>query len=161
MTIARAALLALLTSIAACHRAKPATGAAMTERIVHGTVSVQGTAFEQRLVLNSGSGPIRLHASTTDSVALVRVAGLYLSVHGVDEAGALAVKTFTVVSVNGAPVVDGVLRVDGDRVYIDTASGARLLGNPPSALRRMDGTRVWIEGPLDTGPNQYGIIVPR
>lgn len=159
MIIARAALLSILLTVGACHRARP-TPADTTERIVHGTVSVQGTGFEQQLVLNAGTGPLRLHASPADSAALVRVAGLELSVHGVDETGGLRVKSFTVVSVNGSPVVDGVLHIDGDRVYIETSNGRRPLGNPPSALRRMDGARVWIQGPLDTGPNQYGIIVP-
>lgn len=160
MTIARAALLSSFIMLAACHRARPDSPGGITGRIVHGTVSVQGTGFEQQLVLNSGNGPLRLHASAVDSAALVRVAGLELSVHGVDDGGALRVTSFTVVSVNGSPVVDGVLHVDGDRVTIDTPAGRRTLGNPPSALRRMDGARVWIQGPLDTGPNQYGIIVP-
>ncbi len=156
----RAALAAMLVSVGGCHRAHQSTPADTTERILHGTVSVTGTGFEQHLVLNPGAGSVSLHATPSDSTALTRVAGLELSVRGVDEGSGLRVRSFTVVSVNGSPAIDGIVRVDGDRVYIETASGRRALGNPPSALRRMDGARVWIQGPLDTGPNQYGIIVP-
>jgi len=39
--------------------------------------------------------------------------------------------------------------------------GGRIpLGNPPAALRNMIGARVWIGGPLDSGPNVYGLITP-
>ena len=70
------------------------------------------------------------------------------------------VEHFTALNVAGSPVVDGVLRSDGGRLALETTRGAILLGNPPSALRGMIGARIWIGGPLDTGPNTYGVIVP-
>jgi hypothetical protein len=146
--------------IAACHRAAPAPA---QETIVRGNVLVTGTGFEQHLVLVTPAGQRVLHATPTDSAALVRVAGpgIELSVHAFDEAAALTVRRFSVQAVSGKPVVDGVLRGDADHLSIDTANGLIALGNPPPALRGMIGARVWIEGPLDRGPNAYGVIVPR
>jgi hypothetical protein len=83
-----------------------------------------------------------------------------VSVRGVDEGNALRVRSFVAQSVSGKPVVDGILRMDGDRVLIETADGRFLLGNPPPTFRQMVGARVWIGGPLATGPNSYGVIIP-
>jgi hypothetical protein len=145
--------------LAACHRTSPAA----QDAIIHGNVLVIGTAFEQRLVLVTRTGRRTLHAAPADSAALVRVAGpdIELSVRALDAGGALAVHAFTVQTVSGNPVVDGVLRGEPDRLSIETATGLIALGNPPPALRGMIGARVWIQGPLDHGPNAYGVIVPR
>jgi hypothetical protein len=133
----------------------------IAERITHGIVSVTGTAFEQRIILKTGSGPVRLLATAADSAALVRVAGTEISARG-EEAprGALRLERFTVISVDGLPVVDGVLRGTPAHLVIATQKGELPLGNPPDSLRHLVGARVWIGGPLDAGPNQFGVIAP-
>lgn len=152
------------TSIAACHHhaSSDDTLTASAERIVHGVVSVTGTSFSQQLVLNGGSSPLRLHPiSVVDSAALIRLGGVEVSVHGVDEPGGLRVTSFTAQRVSGKPVVDGWIRADGGQLYLETPSGRTALGNPPAAFRQMVGARVWVDGPLDRGPNNYGVIVPK
>lgn len=131
----------------------------IAERITHGIVSVTGTGFAQHIVLKTGNGPVRLLPSASDSADLVRVAGTEISARGVDEkGGALRLERFTVISVDGKPVVDGVLRENAGHLTITTSKGSLALGNPPDALRTMVGARVWVGGPLDTGPNTYGVI---
>ena len=70
------------------------------------------------------------------------------------------VESFTAAYVAGSPVIDGFVRKEGDRLVLETTHGTTPLGNPPTALRGMIGARVWIGGPLDKGPNTYGVIVP-
>jgi len=142
------------------HRTASAEPAGSNERVVHGIVSVTGTAFEQRLVLQTGSGPLRLHAAARDSAALVHVQGTDVSVRGTDEPNALRVETFTVIRVGRDSALDGYIRRDGGRLVLETTNGAFELGNPPSGLRQLVGARVWVQGPLATGPNAYGVIIP-
>jgi hypothetical protein len=156
--IARALGLSLIVSIA-CHRLPPADSTPAVERIVHGVISVTGTSFEQRLMLESGGGNLRLlPSSAADSAALVRLGGVDVSVRGSEEGTALRVRSFTAQRVSGQPVVDGTLRLEGDRIVLETSSGRLTLGNPPPAFRQMIGARVWVAGPLTTGPNTYGLI---
>ena len=151
--------LATLLLVAACNRAPQADPAPVVERIVHGVVSVTGTGFEQRIVLESGRGNLRLFpSSAADSAALVRLGGVDVSVRGREEGSALRVRWFTAQRVSGQPVVDGTLRLEGDRIVLETPSGRVPLGNPPPAFREMIGARVWVGGPLSTGPNTYGVI---
>lgn len=125
-----------------------------------GTVSVTGTSFEKRLVLRSGDTAVRLSATAPDSAALSRMGGVEVMVVGKRAGDSLQVERFAAVRVGGAPVVDGVLRNDGGQLSLETHHGKIQLGNPPAALRGMIGARVWIGGPLDRGPNVYGVIVP-
>jgi hypothetical protein len=125
-----------------------------------GIISVTGTTFEHHLVLRSGDKAIALLTAAADSAALTNLAGVEVLVHGDLEGSAMRVKTFTAMRVDGAPVIDGVLVANGDQLFVKTTAGLQLLGNPPAKLREMISARVWIGGPLDTGPNNYGIIVP-
>ncbi len=125
-----------------------------------GTVSITGTSFEQHIVLRSDGTTTTLAAATADSAALTRLGGVEIVARGRLEGSTLRVANFTATKVEGAPVTDGVLRLDGERVVLETTSGRLALGNPPSVFRTMIGARVWVGGPLDTGPNTYGVIVP-
>ena len=125
-----------------------------------GIVAVTGTSFEKRLVLRSGQRSTTLSANASDSASLTRVGGAEIQVRGEANPNAFLVSSFTVVSVDTRPVVDGVLRNDGANVLLETAGGRMPLGNPPAALRAMAGARVWVGGPLDVGPNVYGVITP-
>lgn len=150
----------LLIAGAGCQRPVRTSSPVVVTDSVTGIVSITGTGFEQQIVLHAGSTVVPLSASAADSAALSRLGGVQINVVGTRAGSALRVDHFTATRVAGAAVVDGVLRTAGDRLVIETATGQMPLGNPPAPLRRMIGARVWIGGPLDTGPNTYGVIVP-
>ncbi|MEP6495245.1 MAG: hypothetical protein ABJF01_21340 [bacterium] len=127
---------------------------------VVGIVAVTGASFEQRLILRTDRGFARLWTNAADSAALSRLGGVEVVARGQANASGLSVVRFTVRRVDNQPVVDGILRRDGEQMLLETAAGRIPLGNPPAALREMAGARVWIGGPLDRGPNVYGIIMP-
>jgi hypothetical protein len=125
-----------------------------------GIVSVTGTSFEQQIVLHTSAGVRALAASGTDSAALARLGGAEVVVRGTMVAARFAVTQFTVRSVGGVNVVDGVLVRDGGRLILRARSGSLALGNPPVAFDSLIGARLWVGGSLDTGPNVYGVITP-
>jgi hypothetical protein len=100
-------------------------------------------------------------ATAADSAALVRLGGVEIAARGTIDGSTLRVASFTALSASGASVVDGIVRVDGRTIALETSTGRVTLGNPPSALLQMNGARVWVSGPIDKGPNSYGIIVPK
>lgn len=159
----RVALAACATLVVACHRNNASQeGAAAGGSVLHGVVSVTGTSFEQQIMLQASSRNTRLlPANAADSAALVRLGGVEIAARGAVEGSTLRVASFTAMSADGKPVVDGVVRVDGRNVSLETSNGRVALGNPPSALLQMNGARVWVSGPVDKGPNSYGVIVPR
>jgi hypothetical protein len=150
----------LMTVATACHQTPRTASAAIEADSLRGIVSVTGTAFEQRLVLRSGNSITPLSAATSDSAALSRMGGVEVLAIGRRNPNFFRVEHFTALNVAGSPVVDGILRNDGGRLALETTGGTILLGNPPNALRDMIGARIWIGGPLDRGPNSYGVIVP-
>ena len=143
-----------------CHHASRTSSSVIEPDSLAGIVSVTGTGFEQHLVLRSGNSITRLSATTSDSAALSRLGGVEVLVIGEREPKLFRVTRFTAVNVAGSPVVDGFVRNDGDRLVLETTHGPIPLGNPPTALRSLLGARVWVGGPLDKGPNSYGVIVP-
>jgi hypothetical protein len=156
------ALAAFVTLGAACHRNNAAQESAASGSVIHGVVSVTGTSFEQQIVLQSPNRNTRLApASAADSAALVRLGGVEIAARGTIDGSVLRVASFTALSANGSPVVDGIVRVAGRIVSLETATGRVTLGNPPNALLQMNGARVWVSGPIDKGPNSYGVIIPR
>jgi hypothetical protein len=150
----------LLIAGAGCQRTVRTSSPAVVTDSVTGIVSITGTGFDQQIVLRSGNSVTPLSASAADSAALSRVGGVQINASGTRVGNRLRVDHFTATRVAGAPVVDGVIRAAGDRLVLETANGQLPLGNPPTPLRKMIGARVWIGGPLDTGPNNYGVIVP-
>jgi hypothetical protein len=123
-----------------------------------GIVSVTGTSFEQRIVLRSGDAVHALTLWREDSAAFVQLGGAEIVVRGVAGENAFEVHSFTVRAVDGARVVDGVLGRKDGRLVLFTMSGPLALGNPPAALDSLVHSRLWIGGPLATGPNVYGVI---
>lgn len=155
-------IITVIATGAACNRRRvePSVDVTATLDTRAGIVSVTGTSFEQRLVLTSGTRVINLVASAADSSALSHVGGVEVLARGWADANTFHVASFVVRRVGGELVVDGVLGRDGERLVLDTVGGRVVLGNPPAALRGIVGARVWIGGPLDIGPNNYGIIIP-
>jgi hypothetical protein len=156
-----AGIAALVMTVAmGCQHAPRESSAAIEPDSLSGIVSITGSAFEQRLILRSGNSATLLSAVASDSAALSRLGGVEVLVIGRRTPGVFHVERFTAVSVAGSPVADGFVRYDGGRLALETTRGRVPLGNPPTALRGLIGARVWIGGPLDSGPNSYGVIVP-
>lgn len=141
------------------HHARASASPAATDSLA-GIVSVTGTSYEQHLVLRVGAGTRALAASPGDSSALVRLGGAEVSVYGKAGVDRFAVAAFTVTAVSGQAVVDGVLMRDGARLVLRTRTARLALGNPPAALDSLIGARIWVGGPIDAGPNVYGVISP-
>jgi hypothetical protein len=150
----------MLTVAVGCQHPPRVSSAAIEPDSLTGIVSVTGTAFEQRVILSAGNSATPLSAAASDSAALSRLGGVEVLVVGRRTPSVFQVERFTAVSVAGSPVVDGFVRYDSGRLALETSRGRVPLGNPPTALRVMIGARIWIGGPLDTGPNSYGVIVP-
>jgi hypothetical protein len=113
-----------------------------------------------RVVLRRAAAPT-LKLSGASTTALRRLSGVEVVVRGRAQTGSeFAVSGFTVRSVDGQPALDGVLRRDGDSLVLVTPGGTVRLGNPPAPLTKLVGARIWITGPLETGPNPYGVIEP-
>jgi hypothetical protein len=91
---------------------------------------------------------------------LSRLGGAEVSIYGIAHTDRFDVSQFVVRSVDGARVADGVLIRDGTRYSLRTRTGDLPLGNPPSAFEGLVGARLWVGGPIDTGPNVYGVIQP-
>lgn len=143
------------------HHGEPSELDVMTRRdSTSGIVSITGTSFEQHIVLRTANGELALTARARDSAALSRVGGTSVLVRGRAREKTFYVVSFTVTSVDGAPVADGVLAGDGGHLVLERTNGQITLGNPPAALDSLVGARIWISGALDTGPNSYGVIVP-
>jgi hypothetical protein len=143
-----------------CHQGAHTSPAAIAPDSLNGIVSITGTSFEQRLVLRTGNSVTSLAVATPESAALSRMGGIEVLVVGKRTPSVFEVDHFRALSVAGAPVVDGVLRNNDGRLVLETTRGRLPLGNPPTAFRGMIGARVWMAGPLDTGPNSYGVIAP-
>jgi hypothetical protein len=143
-----------------CHHPAPKPSVAIGVDSLTGIVSITGTSFERQLVLRAGNTATVLLAAASDSAALSRLGGVEVLVVGRKDGNRFRVEHVTALSVAGSAVVDGIVRNYGDRVVVETARGPLPLGNPPAGLRALNGARIWIGGPLNTGPNTYGVIVP-
>ena len=163
LALALAALTLPCGALAACtHRAPIETNINEARSdTLRGIVSVTGSGFDEHIVLRAaGERVVMLTANSWDSTALVRLGGAEIVVRGREDARRFLVVAYTVRAVDGSPVADGTLRRDGDRLSLLTDGVSQPLGNPPVALRKMIGARVWISGALATGPNTYGLISP-
>ena len=150
----------LMTAALGCHHPAPKPSVSIEADSLTGIISITGTSFERQLVLRSAATATLLSAAAPDSVALSRLGGVEVQVVGRRAGNHVRVESFAALSVAGSPVVDGIVRDYGDRGVVETTRGPSTLGNPPAGLRALNGARVWIGGPLATGPNTYGVIVP-
>jgi hypothetical protein len=153
---------ALISATGCARRSRSAHESALVTRdSLVGVVVVTGTSFEEQLALRSVDRSIRLRPTAEDVASLKRLSGLEVLVRGVANEKEFLVSSFVVLRADGQPVVDGLLRRDGDRFVLETATGARIsVGAPPAAFQSLVGARIWIGGSLDRGPNVYGIIMP-
>lgn len=152
-------LTALLTLALGC-AAPPAASTPSPLDSARGIVSITGTSFQKSIVLRTKDGAITLEPSATDSLSLSRLGGVEVLAEGKRTSTGFRVDRFKAVSVEGRPVVDGIIRTENGQFFLEQDGRRTLIGNPPTVLRTMPGARVWISGPLATGPNTFGIITP-
>ena len=103
------------------------------------------------------------HTEVTGPLAPIigRTAGADVWISGHASGTSLVADRFVVRTVDGAPAIDGTLKLDGSTLYIVTADGARTrIVNPPPAFQGRDGARVWITGDPARGVASYGFIDP-
>lgn len=153
-------LFASLVAGACQPKVSGADGRELAPDSLRGTVSVTGTSFEKILVLRHAGGSVTLTATPDDSAALLRIGGVDVVARGTRSEGGFTVVSFEVVQVEGKPVIDGLLVENAGRLMLKARGEQLALGNPPVQLRSRIGARIWIGGPLDTGPNTWGLIVP-
>ncbi len=156
-----ALVLCAVAAFTGCHRPmnEGIAPASQLDSLV-GIVSVTGTSFEQHVVLRVAGRAQTIVITSADSASLSRVAGTEVVVRGRVEGNLFRVVSFTVRRVDGAPVADGTLRREGGLFVLETAGGRSEIGNAPASFGSMIGARIWVGGPLDTGPNVYGVITP-
>lgn len=153
----------LLPLVSACHRVRmPETDPASLRDSLRGTIAVVGTDIDHRVVIRVQASEINLVADSTNSNALTRLAGVETVVWGelTKDQRSLNVSNFIAVRVNGIEVLDGYLERNGTTFYLRTNQGRRRVANPPEAFSSLVSARIWVSGPLDSGPYSYGIIVP-
>jgi hypothetical protein len=128
-----------------------------------GVVVMRKSSVETVLWLRTGEAAdalVSLTMSDEDAASIGRIAGMRAVMRGVATGKSLGVIAFTALSVNGTPVLDGIVRVDRASVALETKGGRIPIGNPPASLYLLDGTRIWLSGPAARGPNDYGVITP-
>jgi hypothetical protein len=125
---------------------------------VRGIVRVVGSSPFHQVVVSPAGAAAPVSLVGPDTATLRKAAGLEVVVRGARADGGLRVASFAVRSADGQPAVDGTVVRDGDGLALETAGGRVHLGNPPAALRDLVGARVWVAGPLDTGPNPFGVL---
>ena len=155
-TLALAATAAIATGCRREPSPPPAADAAADS--VTGTVAITGTSFEKFVVLRGDGRTISVVTKPADTSAIYSVAGAEIVAHGTRSADGFHLSRFRVSRVDGAAVIDGYLADSAGVLILRTPGATRQLGNPPAALRALVGSRVWIGGPLTTGPYTYGII---
>jgi hypothetical protein len=125
---------------------------------LRGTVRVVGAAPFPRVVLQPRDGGSAVPLGGPDATLLRNASGLVVVVRGERGPREFRVTSFAVREADGQPAVDGVVVRAGDGLALDTETGRVELGHPPAALRDLVGQRVWVAGPLATGPNSYGVL---
>lgn len=139
----------------------PSTPTAGSDTL-RGIIAIVGTEHEKQVIIRP---PGARAVTLTGPRALVvgRTSGADVWVAGTrGDRNSLEVTRFAVRTVDGIAAIDGTLADDGGRLVLVTPDGQRhSVANPPEALRRHVGARVWISGNLNQGPVSYGIIQER
>ncbi len=150
-----------LTVMDACRPAGVSPSEANTAKdSLRGIVSIVGTSFDKKTVLQLPKQSIELVSDSLVGRALTNVAGMRVLVVG-SMAGprTINVVSFVALRAGADSVVDGTLIRSGGGLALQNAQGIHVLANPPVAFAKMVGSRIWVGGPLNKGPNTYGVIV--
>lgn len=158
----RIPLLLCLALLASCTpRTAPADSVAATDTAttpVVGTVRVVGSApVDIRTVLQTEDGR-SLELTGPLRQELRSLSGAVVAVHGTVEGGTLEASDYEIRSVNGEPVVMGVVESVSERwTQLRTPAGELVyLGSAPQEFRI--GDKVWVQGPSAVIVQTYGRI---
>lgn len=144
---------------AACGRsgATPDSAIAAAPDTVRGIVSEVGSRPMTSVVVQPArGGAITITGALAREVA--RAAGAEVWVWGRRSGQGLDAVAYAVRTVDGEPVLDGVLTRDGDRIVLVTPEGRHPIARPLQAFRGMIGARVWLVGPADGTIASYGVL---
>lgn len=128
---------------------------------VRGIVSVVGTSFDKHVMVAERGTQRRVEIVGTLSSLVGHVAGAEVSVAGAMTGTQLDASRFLVRSVDGQPAIDGMLKTEGNSLFIVTTQGTRTrIAAPPPPLVGHDGARVWITGDPGKAVSSFGFIDP-
>ncbi len=130
------------------------------ETSVTGTVRVVGSApVNVQTVLQEGDAPsVRVTGPLTGEIE--RLSGARVTVWGRIAGGAVEAERYEVVSVDGRPVVTGVVeRAPGGGLQLRTDRGEVLRLDGADAHLRV-GQKVWVQGPATVQLQSFGVIRP-
>jgi hypothetical protein len=147
----------------------PTTSADPTVFTITGSVHVTGRGDASLVLMTEDGYEVPLAGEA--AARMGRVDGADVEIRGswnADES--FAVSDFLVRKVDGVPVMDGVLMTLDD--FVDdahtnaalvyaialTRGGVALLSNPPAALTKHLGARVWVANSGDRSPTEFGVI---
>lgn len=126
-----------------------------------GIISVNGTERDKHTMLAPVGGGRHVEITGPLATMIGRTAGADVWVSGTLSGTSLEATQFVVRTVDGAPAIDGTLRIENGVTWLVPASGARVrISSPPPAFRSLDGARVWITGDPARGVASYGRIDP-
>lgn len=162
MTTLRSVVAAAGIAALACGRAGVERGGAeqsasrpMPDSLA-GVVREVGADPATRLVISPAGGGQDLSLLGDSALALRSVVGAGVLVRGDSVQGGFAVTGFTVQSVNGAAVDDGVVTRAGSGLELVMQSGMRR--SLPPALQTAVGSRVWVSRPEPGRAPTFGLI---
>jgi hypothetical protein len=128
---------------------------------VRGIVSVNGTDRNKRTMIAPAGGGRHVEITGPLATIVARAAGTDVWVTGTSSGTSLAATRFLVRTADGAPAIDGRLRIEGGVTYIVPDDGTRIrIVNPPPSFQGRDGGRVWITGDPARGVAAFGFIDP-
>ncbi len=130
---------ARLTGVATSSRARADT--------VRGIVTLVGVAPAQQVVLRTDNGATTVTLSGMATSGLSKLAGMDVLIRGIKVTPRdVVVSDYIVRGADGVPAFDGRLSstADGPYLQLTDGSGRKRLAALPSALRGLDGVRVWV-----------------
>ncbi len=129
---------------------------------VRGIVTLVGVAPAQQVVLRTDNGATTVTMSGMATSGLSKLAGLDLLIRGIKVTPRdVVVSDYIVRGADGVPAFDGLLssNAEGPYLQLTDGSGRKRLASLPSALRGLDGVRVWIAIPPGSGTaRRYGLV---
>jgi hypothetical protein len=158
-------VLALVAS--ACTRPAPAPGPAAlpSEAAGAGTVQVTGTLrvvgsapVNSQVVVQKDDGP-GMEITGPLRAELAQLSGAVVEVTGRVRGTALEAEEYTIRSVDGAPVVMGVVERGATALQLRVPDGSVVALRGATGQFRV-GQKVWVQGPRTVEVQSYGLIQP-
>jgi len=139
-----------------------ATGNRSRADTVRGIVTLVGAAPAQQVVLRTDNGANTVALSGMATSGLSKLAGMELVIRGIKVTPRdVVVSDYIVRGADGVPAYDGRLSsgAEGHYLQLTDGSGRKRIASLPSALRGLDGVRVWIAmAPGASSVHRYGLV---